>query len=580
MINANHSPEYTVRFPEPARHLAEITVAVDARGEPALEFWMPVWTPGSYLVREYARNVEAFSASGGDGAVLRWEKARKNVWRVETGDANAVTVRYRVYGREKSVRTNWIDADHAFLVGAGTFLAVRGRETGEHRVRVEKPPGWRDIATGLPSRIDGPTEVFVAADLDALVDSPFLIGTLASYSFEVDGKPVALVNHGEGGLWDGAKAARDVETIVRAYRDMYGGLPFDRYVFLNLLVEGRGGLEHNNSCVLMASRFAFRARKNYVDWLALASHEFFHVWNVKRSRPVELGPFDYENEVYTRSLWVAEGITNYYTDLVPRRAGLTTPEEYLDLLGGNLDKLDAVPGRFLQSLEDASFDAWIKLYRPDENTGNSTVSYYLKGGVVGWLLDAEIRRATGGARSLDDLMRLLFERYGGERGFSGEDVQRAAEELAGASLEEFFARAVRSTRELDYAPAVAWFGLRRRQLPADAVPWLGIAHQAVEGRLRVMSLRSDGPAAAAGLNAEDEILAVGGYRVTAETFADRLAQYAPGERIEFLISRNDVIRIVPVTLGAQPPKWKLEADPEAPAEAAARREAWMGAAAT
>jgi len=565
---------YRLRFLEPQTHFVDVELTVADPGAAGFELWMPVWTPGSYLVREYSRHVEELHAEDANGAPLSVTKVRKNRWRV-AGSAGAVTVHYRVYGREKSVRTNWVDGDYALLNGAATFLTVAGRERAPHRVRVDLPAGWTRVVTGLPGDAGSG---FTAADLDTLVDSPLLCGNPACYEFKVAGKPIVLANQGEGGLWDGAAAARDVAAVVNAYAEFYGGLPFDRYAFLNLLVEGRGGLEHKNSCVLMASRYAYRDRDGYLDWLGLVSHEFFHVWNVKRSRPRELGPFDYETENYTRGLWVVEGITSYYTDLVPARLGLSTQIEYLQILGGKIDQLMNVPGRSLQSLEDAGFDAWIKLYRRDEHTNNSTVSYYLKGGLVAWLLDVEIRRLTGDRRSLDDLMRLLYARYSGEHGFRDEDVQAAAEEAADAPLGDFFDHAIRSAAELDWQPALDHLGL---QFPPDTArprSWLGVETTVNDGRLVVTSVRRDGPAWEAGLTVEDEILAVGGYRVAKPNLAARLQQYAPGTRVEVLVSRFDAVRVIPVVLGQAPlERWKLQVDPDASPEAVAARRAWLGA---
>jgi predicted metalloprotease with PDZ domain len=572
--------QYRITFTDPRAHLVDVELRFTAgAGQSSVTLWMPVWTPGSYLVREFSRNVESFRAEASDGRTLPWRKTRKNRWEILTEGAPEIRVTYRVYGREMTVRTNWIDSDFALLNGAATFLTVEGREHGPHRIRVELPRGWSGVWTSLSSE-DG---AYVAHDLDEVVDSPLLVGSPAVHDFEVDGKPVSLVNVGEGGLWDGAKAAGDVKAVVEGYRDMYGSLPFPRYLFLNLITESRGGLEHKGSSVLMTSRYAYRVRKSYVDWLGLVSHEFFHVWNVKRSRPEALGPFDYENEVYTRSLWVAEGLTNYYTDLLPRRTGLTTVEEYLEKLSRHFDTVQNTPGRLFASLEASSFDAWIKLYRPDENSANTTISYYVKGAVVGWLLDAAIRGASGGERSLDDLMRLLYERYAGERGYSDGEIQAAAEETAGRPLDGFFDRHVRGTDELDYAPALAHFGLRFRDPRAgqgNGAPsiQLGFETREEQGRLVVKAVRRDGPAREGGLNAGDEILAVGGYRVTPETFTERLLQYAPGDRLDILVARREAIRIVPVTAAGYPgAPWRLEIDPEASEEAAAARAAWLGA---
>jgi len=573
-MTRSQNPSYRLSFPEPEHHLVEVDLEIPAPGT-TLELWMPVWTPGSYLIREYARNLEGFRATSADGEALPWEKTAKNTWRVETRGAAAARIAYRIYGREKSVRTDWIDDAFALINGAPTFLFVRGRESLPHEITVEPAVGWTRVLTALDADPSEPFR-FIAANLDELVDSPIVAGTPAVYDFTVDDCRLTLVNQGESGLWDGERAAADLKTIVEAYRDLYGSLPTRRYLFHNLLVEAGGGLEHKNSCVLMASRFAFRDRKSYVGWLGLASHEFLHVWNVKRSRPVELGPFDYEREVYTRSLWVAEGFTAYYTDLMPRRAGLTTDEEYLERLSGKLNLLQSTPGRRMQSLEESSFDAWIKLYRPDENTGNSTVSYYLKGCVVSWLLDVELRRRSSDERSLDDLMRLLYARYSDATGFTPADIREAAETIAGESLESFFTAAVRGTAELDYEPALEWLGLRFREEPGRDGAWLGITTAGREGRLEITSVRRDGPAYTAGLDAEDELLALGGFRVTGKTLADRLRQYRPGDRLEVLVARAGAVRALTVTLGTNPaPAKQLEFDPEAGAGAVARRRQWL-----
>jgi predicted metalloprotease with PDZ domain len=603
MNDADRTLRYRLSFPDPAAHLAavEMEVPVPHPTEPVV-LWLPVWTPGSYLVREYSRHVQDVEARDPGGKPLSWTKTAKNRWRVDPAGAPRITLTYRVYGRELSVRTNWFDPEFALVIGAATFLTPEGMDADPRRIEIDLVPGWAGAWTALDPAGDAPRGTpatppvpgavetppgsprrfaFTAPDLDTLIDSPVLCGSPVIRNFDVDGVPFTFANLGEGGLWDGERAARDLEAIVRAYVRLYGGLPMDRYLFLNLVVEARGGLEHRKSCVTMTSRYAFRRPKAYRDWLGLMSHEFFHVWNVKRSRPEALGPFDYERENYTRSLWVAEGITTYYTDLAPRRAGLITDAEYLEELSDLVGRVQSTPGRFHQSLEEAGFDAWIKHYRPDENSANSAMSYYQKGGVAAWLLDAEIRSLTEGRRSLDDLMRLLFREYSGERGFTGPQIQAAAEEVAGTSLAAFFSRAVRGREELDYEPALREFGLRFRPagagLSPDAPPvWLGMDTRGVEGRLVVASVLDGAPAREAGLDAEDEILAVGGYRVTPSTFTERLQQFAPGERVEVLISRREAVRAIPVTLAANPGSpWRLEPDPAASADAVRARERWL-----
>src|SRR5687767_12901604 len=316
---------YTVSFPAPHTHYMEVSAIVPTGGRADVELMMAVWTPGSYLVREYARNIERVTATGPGGRALAVEKSDKNRWRVTTGGAPTVTVAYRVYGREMSVRTNWVESRFALVNGAPTLMTLADMATRPHEVILNPADGWRRSMTGLPP-LGGGEHRYRAPDFDTLVDSPILLGNPAVYEFNVDGKLHYLVNEGEAGIFDGARAAKDLETLVTEQRRMWGSLPYEKYVILNVLtsVNGQyagGGLEHKDSTVLMATPWVTRTRAAYLAWLELASHEIFHVWNVKRLRPVELGPFEYEDEVHTRSLWVAEGVTEYYGLLLTHRAG-------------------------------------------------------------------------------------------------------------------------------------------------------------------------------------------------------------------------------------------------------------------
>ncbi|MEP6715772.1 MAG: PDZ domain-containing protein [Terriglobia bacterium] len=561
---------YIVRFPEPQRHYVSIEATFPTSGQSAIEVFMPVWTPGSYLIREYARQVEGAVASDPAGRPLRVVKSSKNRWRIDTGGAPAVHFAYRVYCHEMSVRTNWVeggsagDAGFALLNGAATFITLADKVKRPHEVRVELPSQWKTSISAMAGIEGG----FLAPDYDRLVDSPILAGNPSVYKFEVDDIPHYLVNQGEDGVWDGPRSAADVATIVRHYRALWGGLPYRKYVFFNMITEARGGLEHADSLCMMTSRWATRTRAGYIDWLALVSHEFFHAWNIKRLRPIELGPFDYEAENPTRSLWIAEGITDYYARLALHRAGLITRQEYLGegtepargSLSATINTLQSTPGRLLQSAEQASLDAWIKLYRPDENTNNTAISYYTKGAVVGWLLDARIRQLTRGAKSLDDLMRLAYARYSGDRGFTPDEFKATAEEVAGNPLRFFFARTVESTEELDYSEALDWFGLGfRKPIGSEAKAWLGAETKVDNGRLLVSRIPRGTPAAQSNLSVEDEIVGIGDFRVRPDQLAQRLTLYKPRDQIVVLAARRDKLLRIDVTLGDQPlSNWQLE----------------------
>ncbi len=573
---AHPSVRYTVSFPEPRTHYLSVEALLPTECQAQAEIFMPVWTPGSYLVREYARNMEGISVSGPDGAALAFSKSSKNRWIVETGGAPEIRFAYQVYCREMSVRSNWVEDSFALINGAPTFVAMANCLALPHELRLELAPGWNTVVTGLP-RADTPSHTYLAENYDMLVDSPVLCGSPAVYSFEVDGIPHVLANEGEAGVWDGPRSAADAEKLVRRHQEMWGSLPYRKFVFLNLLTETRGGLEHANSVCLMASRWATRNRHGYLGWLNLVSHEFFHVWNIKRLRPVELGPFDYENENYTRSLWIAEGITDYYAPLTVRRAGLSNTEEYLESLSEAINKLQSTPGRLVQSAEQSSWDAWIKLYRPDENSANTTISYYTKGAVVGWVLDARIRRATAGTRSLDDLMRLAFARFSDECGFTGDQFKALAGEIAGSPLDDFFRQAVESTEELDYTEALDWFGLqfKEKTSPSDHA-YLGIETRVDNGRLIVTRVPRDTPAWHSGLSADDEIIAIDDIRVRADHSSRRLENYRPADKVSILLARRDLFMRVDLTLANEPGKWQLEIQPHATDEQKNNLARWIG----
>ncbi|HWF11505.1 MAG TPA: PDZ domain-containing protein [Bryobacteraceae bacterium] len=551
---------YIVRFDDASNHYLSVEAVLPAGGPSEIDVFLPVWTPGSYLIREYSRHIEAMAASRTDGSPLRIWKTRKNRWRIESAGAPEIRLIYRVYCREMSVRTNWVEDSFAFVNGASTFVTLVESPGRAHEVQLELPPHWPRSITGLQAC--GGAHRYRAQNYDILVDSPILCGDPATWSFEVNGIPHVLADEGEHGVWDGPRSAADAERIVRQHMALFGALPYERYVFLNLLVEARGGLEHRNSMCLMASRWSTRTRHAYLGWLHLVSHEFFHVWNVKRLHPVELGPFDYENENYTRSLWVAEGITDYYGPLAVRRAGLSTVDEYLDALSDTIRALDATPGRLEQSLEQSSWDAWIKLYRPDENSVNTTISYYTKGAVVAWLLDVRIRSATGGAKSLDDLMRAALARFCGGSGFTAEEFKSLAASIAGTPLDDFFRHTVESTEDLDYSVALDCFGLRFEHECKTAAT-LDCETRVDHGRVIVSKVRRGTPAFRAGLNVDDEIVAIQGFRVRADQLGQRLENYQPGDTIPILIARRERLRTIDLTLGIEPVRRRLAIRPDA-----------------
>jgi predicted metalloprotease with PDZ domain len=569
---------YTLTFPAPQTHYVEVDAVVPTGGQAQIDLMMAVWTPGSYLVREYERHVEGVTATARDGRALPVEKTLKNRWRVGAGGTPDVTLHYRVYSREMSVRTNWVEDGFALINGAATFITLADQRQHAHEVDVVLPPEWRRVMTAMPDAPNGNGTRFLAPDFDTLVDSPLVMGNPAVYEFTVEGTKHYLVNIGEGGVWDGEAIAKDLEKIVQQARALWGSLPYEKYLFLNMITESGGGIEHKGSTVLMSSRWATRTRRGYLGFLRLASHEYFHAWNVKRLRPVELGPFDYEHEVYAKGLWVSEGFTDYYGALQLRRAGLQTEAEFLEELSESIQRLQTAPGRLVQPVEMASFDAWIKQYRPDENSINTAISYYTKGAVIGFVLDARIRTATAGKKTLDDLMRLLSQRYSGDRGFTGDDFRSAAQEIAGTDLTAWFTKTLETTDEIDYAEALTLLGLRFRTHPeSTGKAWLGVATRNDAGREVITQTRRGTPAYGAGLNVDDEILAIGEFRVRAGGLPARLEQYKPGDTITVLVARRDELKHIELTLGNEPvTTWQLETMPDASAGQKAMLAAWTG----
>jgi predicted metalloprotease with PDZ domain len=569
--------QYTLRFPAPTTHYVEVEAVMPTAGRADVELYMAVWTPGSYLVREYERNVEAVTASAG-ARTLAVEKSRKNRWKITTGGAPSVTVRYKVYSREMTVRNNWVEAGFAMINGAPTFLTlVEPRVARPHDVRVELPAGWKGVQTPLMP-VAGTPNAFRAEDFDTLVDSPIIIGNPVVREFSVDGKKHALVLEGDPSFFDADRAAADVQKIVVAAKGVMGPYLYPHYYFLNLITESGGGLEHKNSFMGMAGRFTTRTHRGYLGWLGLISHEYFHNWNVKRLRPVELGPFDYENENYVKMLWVAEGFTDYYSDILLSRAKLQSRDEYLDALSNQIEQVQTTPGRSVTPATIASYDTWIKQYRPDENTANTSINYYPKGAVIGFLLDAKIRKATNGAKSLDDGMRLALQRYSGDKGYTPEQFYQVMSETAGADLRPWFAKAAESADELDYTEALEYFGLRFRPVDArNARAYIGAGTRTDSGRLVVTSVRRGTPAIAAGLNVDDEILAIDDVRVRADGLAARLDQYKVGDKVAVLVARRDRVTKIDITLGPEPSRvWRLETLSTATDEQKARIFGWLG----
>ncbi|WP_299821450.1 PDZ domain-containing protein [uncultured Pontibacter sp.] len=538
---------YTLSMPEPHTHYFQVEAELTGVKKKYVDFTMPVWAPGSYLVREFAKNVESFRAIDKNGKALRSEKIDKNTWRVYSDKADLVRATYDVYAFEMSVRTSFLDASHGYVNGTSIFMYPEGYQDIAGKLVVKPFTGWSKVSTGLTSTGQF---TYTFPNYDILADSPLEIGNHEVYTFTAAGVPHEVAMYGEGNF-NAEQLIQDMKKVVEESIAIMGELPVDRYVFIvHNLQRGGGGLEHLNSTTLQTSRWNYGTEAGYNGFLSLVAHEYFHLWNVKRLRPQPLGPFDYNQENYTSLLWVSEGITSYYDDLIVRRAGYTSPQRYLDIVAGTINSVENTPGNKIQTVAESSLDAWIKYYRRTENSNNAEVSYYTKGGVLGHLLNMEIMKNTNGKKSLDDVMRAMYERYYKklDRGYTEKEFKEMVEKVAGKNMDAFFKNYVNGTATPDYNKYFETAGLKLVNIneQSESTSW-GASTAVSDGKVIVRAVNRGTSAYAGGLNVNDEIIAVDGFRV-----GDDVAQYVnghqAGDKLEVLIARDGKLMLLEIPM--------------------------------
>jgi predicted metalloprotease with PDZ domain len=551
--------EYELRFGKPSSHLLEISIRTSGLKGSVAEFAMPAWAPGSYVVNDYAKNVQGFRATGAGEKELAWRKTDKQTWRVETGGATTVTVQYKLYANTPA--NNWAqyNEQHAFLGGPAVWMYLAGGKERPVRLVIATPAGWR-VATGLGRMAEN---TFAAADYDTFADSPLEISNYAEKTFVEAGSTYHVVVHDVAGKKDFSKFAADTQTIVAATVPVFaaavGGpraAPFDEYWFLFHIWPGTGGgLEHLNSTQINTPRdwdnqsVRPTGETDYESKLLVTSHEFFHAWNVKRLRPKPLGPFDYSREVHTASLWISEGVTSYYGELLLMRAGLVKPERYLEWMSRLLTTFEQKPGRSERSIEETSWDTWFRAgVQGDTNLLNSTYSYYDGGQIAGHLLDFAIRDATNNQKSLDDWMRLLYQRYAlPKAGFEPEDAVRAANEVAGRDISEIFRRYISGKEPMPYEKYFGYAGIQVERLRAPSLGWIGVITTADEaGRAKVSNIIPGSPAEDAGIDKNDVIVALDGRVVDENEFLKALDTCKPGETLKLAVIRRGELKEIGV----------------------------------
>ncbi len=565
---------YRITPADPHAHLFSIVLTIAEPAPEGQRVALPAWIPGSYMVREFARHIVTLSARDDRGR-LRIDKLDKHTWQAAPA-VGALVVEYLVYAWDLSVRAAHLDATHAFFNATSLCLRVQGREAHACTVDLEPPPAsvardWR-VATTLPEAgaRRGGFGRYRAADYDALADHPVEMGRFVSARFEAGGAEHELVVTGRTDV-DLPRVVRDLEPVCAAQCALFEPrtrrAPFGRYLFLTTAVgDGYGGLEHRDSTALLCARNDLpwagmpQPTDGYRTFLGLASHEYFHAWHVKRIKPAAFVPYDFDREAYTRLLWIFEGFTSYYDDLMLRRAGVLSRDDYLKQVARTISTVQRGPGRTVQSVADSSFDAWIKYYRQDENSPNTVVSYYAKGALVAMAIDLAVRARTGGRASLDDAMRAMWRRYGRDfyapgggtgarqEGLPEDGFAPLLREATGVSLERELARWVDGTVELPLARLLAPFGIALAMKPADGSPSLGIRTVTRGGDLSIATAWSGGAAQRAGLSAGDVLVALDGLRIDEKSLKTLLSRRRPGDTVELHAFRRDELLRVVATL--------------------------------
>ena len=595
--------QYSIKAIDLGAHLFEVRLTVANPDPEGQIFAVPAWIPGSYMIRDYSKHVVAIRAES-DGRAVELNKIDKSRWRAES-TGRSLTVIAEIFAYDDSVRGAHLDNTHAYFNGPCVFLSVQGQEDVACELDIQPIEDkvarkWR-VATSMRCKEAAPYEfgTYLADDYAELIDHPVEIGELAIGEFDVLGIPHAIAIRGRTRV-DMARICRDLKTLCESHMNLLGPPPdLDRYLFLlHAPASGYGGLEHRWSSSNVCSRDNLPQRgeadvsEGYRTFLGLVSHEYFHLWNIKRMKPAAFTPYNLAEESYTELMWVFEGITSYYDDLVLARSGLISSDSYLELLGRTVTRVLQTGGRLRQSVAESSYDAWTKFYKQDANSPNAIVSYYQKGAMIAAALDLKLRVDSDGAVSLDDVMRACWAKWGDavtgmpERGF-----ESVCSELAHHNLEDFFDAAVRGTGELPMQAMLATVGVqyhvRQASGPTDkgglkdtskrpAPLWLGANTGAADGKLLFKSILNGGPAEKAGVSPGDIAVALDGVALTAANCDRRLRAYHHGESLELVVFRGEDLLTMKITLVEAPDDTcYLSFDDDADPDVLARRNDWL-----
>jgi len=533
-------------MPNPNSHYFEVEMKVSEVKGKCLNVKMPVWAPGSYLVREFAKSVNLVKAKDAKGNALEVKKSNKNTWCVKTNGAKNITINYEVYAFELSVRTSFLDDSHGYVNGTSMFMYVDNDLNQAGELTIVPHPSFKKISTSLEKS----TGTYKFKNYDELVDSPIEIGNQKEFTFNAAGVKHTIAMYGEGN-YDIERLKVDMAKIVEAETDVFGENPNKEYLFIiHNLTVGSGGLEHKKSTTLEVERWTYDD-DNYYGFISLVAHEYFHLWNVKRLRPKSLGPFDYSNENYTDLLWVMEGFTSYYDELILRRAGFYSKDDYFNRLVGTINYVENQPGNRVQPVAHSSYDAWIKAYRHTENSVNIGISYYSKGQILAAMLDLYIIDKFKGKKSLDDFMQKLYNDFykKSDVGFTEKEFQETLESFIGEDMGWFIDNYVYDTKTIDYSKFFSKMGIDIFNSTPDLEAYLGVRTSNQGGKLIITTVYKGSAAEAQGLSVNDEIISVNGYRVDQTEFKYLTANLKIDEAFDVILSRDNIIKTYSLKMG-------------------------------
>jgi len=537
---------YKLKMPNPQSHYFEVEMILEGFKDKQIEIKMPVWAPGSYLIREFSRNVNQVFAFDENKNAVKTVKTAKNTWQLQNASkGKKIIIKYEVYAFELSVRTSFLDLTHGFVSGSGVFMYVSSYQNLAGQLEITPYHEFKVISTTLPkSKISVSTDgskLFDFSNYDHLVDCPIEIGNQVEFQFMAAGVKHTVAMYGDGN-YDIEKLKVDMPKVIEEESVVFGENPNKEYLFIvHNVVNGQGGLEHMNSTTLSVNRWSY-ADSDYIGFLNLVAHEYFHLWNVKRFRPIELGPFNYDKENYTSLLWVMEGFTSYYDELIMRRAGFVSQEEFISKIQNAINYVEGSVGSRVQSVAHSSFDAWIKAYRPNENSSNTTMTYYSRGQIIAAIFDVLIVDKYKGKKCLDDFMRSVYTKYAKElnRGISDQEFKMELEKFLEMDLTTFYAKYIDGTEIIPYGEYFSKVGIDVAYIGSKK-PSFGASVRQEGGNVIVKSVRSGSSAEKAGISVNDEIIACNGFRVDQGSLEGTMNALKENEQVELLINRDDIL---------------------------------------